>query len=92
MLPHQSNQKIIKEIFHTEMNILSSFTHSHYRQNQCDFLSSVEHKMRCLVECPNCSFPYNNTKFNIYNTAVNIRAFCVPQEKENHISLMGICR
>ncbi len=26
----------------------------------CDFLSSLEHKIRCLAACPSCSFPYSD--------------------------------
>jgi len=39
--------------------IPQSFTHLMFDSNPFDFLSSVEHKRRCLAENPSCSIPYN---------------------------------
>lgn len=38
---------------------------SHIVPNLCAFLSSMEHKRRCFAECPSCSFPYNENKWEL---------------------------
>lgn len=43
-----------KGIFHPKIKILSSSSHPY----QWDFSCTLEHKRRCVIECPCCSFSY----------------------------------
>lgn len=47
-------------IVQPEIKRMSSFTHLHAVPNPYDFLSSLEHKRRCLAECLSRSFPFND--------------------------------
>ncbi len=70
---HSNGFTIIKRIFHTKIEILSSFTHRHVFPNLSAFISSVEDKRRYwrILVAEQFRFPWNFIIFLVHTMEVN---------------------